>query len=104
MSIRASIAAVISMMVNAVVFGIGAIAVLSIPQLNAQASYLLPIVIVMSFLISPFIAWQIAPCCARAGSVATSARRDEMARCGPVRGVKPAPLPAPPALHRRMYG
>lgn len=61
MSIRASIAAVISMMVNAVVFGIGAIAVLSIPQLNAHAIYLLPIVIVMSFLISPFIAWQIAP-------------------------------------------
>ena len=49
------------MMVNAVVFGIGAIAVLSIPQLSANAAYLLPIVIAMSFMISPFIAWQIAP-------------------------------------------
>lgn len=61
MSIRASIATLVSMMVNAVVFGIGAIAVLSIPQLSANAAYLLPIVVVMSFLISPFIAWQIAP-------------------------------------------
>jgi hypothetical protein len=61
MSIRASIATLISMMVNAVVFGMGAIAVLSIPQLSANAAYLLPIVVVASFLISPFIAWQIAP-------------------------------------------
>jgi hypothetical protein len=61
MSIRASIATLVSMMVNAVVFGIGAIAVLSIPQLSANAAYLLPIVVVASFLISPFIAWQIAP-------------------------------------------
>jgi hypothetical protein len=61
MSIRASIATLISMMVNAVVFGVGAIAVLSIPQLSANAAYLLPIVVVTSFLISPFIAWQIAP-------------------------------------------
>ena len=61
MSTRASIAVLISMMVNAVVFGIGAIAVLSIPQLNDHAAYLLPIVIAMSFMISPFIAWQIAP-------------------------------------------
>lgn len=61
MSIRASITTLISMMVNAVVFGAGAIAVLSIPQLSANAAYLLPIVVVTSFLVSPFIAWQIAP-------------------------------------------
>jgi uncharacterized membrane protein YciS (DUF1049 family) len=61
MSIRASIAVLVSMMVNAVVFGAGAIAVLSIPRLSAQAAYLLPLVVAMSFLISPFIAWYIAP-------------------------------------------
>ncbi len=61
MSTRASIAALVSMMVNAVIFGVGAIAVLSIPQLSANAAYLLPIVVAMSFMISPFIAWQIAP-------------------------------------------
>ena len=61
MSTRASIAVLISMMVNAVVFGIGDIVGLSIPQLNAQAAYLLPLVVAMSFMISPFIAWQLAP-------------------------------------------
>ena len=61
MSIRASIATLVSMMVNAVVFGVGAIAVLAIPQLSANAAYLLPLVVIASFMISPFIAWQIAP-------------------------------------------
>jgi hypothetical protein len=61
MSTRTWIAALIWMMVNAVVFGAGAIAVLSIPQLNADATFWLPVVVVASFLISPIIAWQIAP-------------------------------------------
>ncbi len=61
MSTRAYIAALISMMVNAVVFGAGTIAVLSIPALSAYAAYLLPIVVVLSFTISPFIAWAMAP-------------------------------------------
>lgn len=61
MSIRAWISVLVSMMVNAVVFGVGAIAVLAIPQLNADAWFWLPLVIAASFLISPFIAWQIAP-------------------------------------------
>ena len=76
MSIRASIATLVSMMVNAVVFGIGAIAVLSIPQLSANAAYLLPIVVVASFLISPFIAWQIAPML-RSRSQRTHARPEQ---------------------------
>jgi ABC-type sulfate transport system permease subunit len=61
MSIRAWISFLVAMMVNAVVFGVGAIAVLAIPQLNADAWFWLPLVIAASFLISPFIAWQIAP-------------------------------------------
>ncbi len=61
MSIRVWISVLVSMMVNAVVFGIGAVAVLAIPALEAEAWFWLPLVIVVSFVISPFIAWQIAP-------------------------------------------
>ncbi len=58
---RAAIAALIWMMVNAVLFGIGAVTVLTVPSLKADASYWLPVVIVVSFLISPFIGWALAP-------------------------------------------
>lgn len=61
MSTRGYIAALIAMMVNAVIFGAGAITVLSIPALNAKAIYLLPLVIAASFIVSPFISWRIAP-------------------------------------------
>lgn len=49
-----------AIMVNAVVFGIGAITVLSVPALAAQAKYFIPAVVVASFVISPFIAIPIA--------------------------------------------
>lgn len=52
---------VVSMMVNAVIFGAGAITVLSVPALNEQAKYLLPLVVVISFVAAPFIARLIAP-------------------------------------------
>jgi hypothetical protein len=61
MTTRAYIAGLLSLMVNAVVFGAGAITVLSIPELNARAAYLLPAVIAASFMISPFVAWYLAP-------------------------------------------
>ncbi len=61
MNNRTAIAALIWMMVSAVMFGIGAVAVLSIPQLNVDAAYWLPMVIVASFVVSPFIAWALAP-------------------------------------------
>ena len=51
----------VSMMVNAVLFGTGAITVLSIPALAEQAKYLLPLVVVISFAAAPFIARVIAP-------------------------------------------
>jgi hypothetical protein len=60
MSTRTYIAALISMMVNAIIFGAGATAVLSIPALSAHAAYLLPAVVLLAFLIAPFIAWAIA--------------------------------------------
>jgi hypothetical protein len=50
-----------SMLVNAVLFGAGAIAILTIPALAEQARYLFPAVIVASFVLSPFIAGWIAP-------------------------------------------
>ena len=55
------ITALISTMTNAVLFGIGAVTVLSVPALSEQAKYLLPAVIVASFLLAPFAAWFIAP-------------------------------------------
>lgn len=55
------IALLISTMVNAVVFGIGAITVLSVPQLYENAKFWLPVVIVTSFAVAPFIAAYLAP-------------------------------------------
>jgi len=51
----------VSMMVNAVVFGAGTIAILTIPVLNEHAKYLLPAWIVITFLVSPVIARFMAP-------------------------------------------
>ncbi len=49
-----------SMMVNAILFGAGAVTVLSIPALNAHATYLIPAVVVLSFLATPFVSMWIA--------------------------------------------
>jgi hypothetical protein len=46
----------VSLMVNAVVFGVGAVAILAIPSLDAQAKYLLPVWIAVTFVVSPVIA------------------------------------------------
>lgn len=61
MTVRSWITLLLALMVNAVVFGIGATMVLSIPSLNEWAAVLLPIVIVVSFLLGPIIAYKIAP-------------------------------------------
>ena len=61
MSTRLSIAALITMMINSIIFGIGAVAVLSVPSLADNASTLLPAVIVASFIVAPIIAWFMAP-------------------------------------------
>lgn len=61
MSNRFAIALLISMVVNAVLFGIGAITVLSYPPLVPYAPVLLPAIVVFSFLAAPFFAWVIAP-------------------------------------------
>ncbi len=61
MSTRLAIAALIYMMVNAVVFGIGAVTVLSIPSLSENATVWLPTVVIVSFVLAAPIAWLIAP-------------------------------------------
>lgn len=53
--------AITAMMVNVVVFGFGAIAILAIPALNENAKFLLPAWILISFGATPFIARRIAP-------------------------------------------
>jgi hypothetical protein len=55
------ITAVIYMMVNAVLFGIGTTAVLSIPTLAEQASTLIWVVTVLSFVLALPIAYVLAP-------------------------------------------
>ncbi|QLF68331.1 hypothetical protein FE840_001490 [Peteryoungia desertarenae] len=50
-----------SMMINAVVFGVGAIVVLSIPALAEHAIYLIPAVVVISFVVAPILSFYVAP-------------------------------------------
>ena len=61
MRTRTLIAALIALPVNAVLFGAGAIAVLSVPVLAEQAKYLLPVVIVTALAATLPVAWMLAP-------------------------------------------
>lgn len=61
MSVRFQIAVMVGLMINAIIFGIGAVTVLSVPALSAHAAYLLPAVVICAFVITPLIAWMIAP-------------------------------------------
>lgn len=46
--------------ISSVLFGTGAVTVLSTPMLNAHAPYLIPAVVVLSLAISPFLAGYVA--------------------------------------------
>ena len=59
--IRAQIAALIFTMTNAVLFGAGLIAVLSVPALSAHAGTGIVVVVVLSFVLAAPAAWFIAP-------------------------------------------
>ncbi len=61
MRTRTFITAMIALPVNAVLFGVGAIAVMSVPALAEQAKYLLPAVIVLGLVATVPIAWMLAP-------------------------------------------
>ena len=58
---RIYITILLSLMTCSVLFGIGAVAVLSVPTLSEQAKFLLPVVIAASFVLGPIIAWFMAP-------------------------------------------
>lgn len=55
------VAALIFTMVNAVVFGVGLVTVLATPAMSQHAFFWIPTVVVSSFVISPPLAWLIAP-------------------------------------------
>jgi hypothetical protein len=61
MQTRTYIAALVTMMTSAVIFGIGTTVVLSIPTLSKNAATLLPIVIATSFIVGPIVGWALAP-------------------------------------------
>jgi hypothetical protein len=58
---RLRVAALIYCMVNAVVFGVGAILVLSLPLLASHAFFWMPALVASSFVISAPLSWFIAP-------------------------------------------
>ena len=58
---RLRVAAVIFLMVNAVVFGVGLITVLMTPALAHHAFFWIPAIIVASFVVSAPLSWFIAP-------------------------------------------
>jgi hypothetical protein len=58
---RLRVAALIFCMVNAVVFGVGVILVVSSPALMSHAFFWIPAVVVSSFAISGPLSWFIAP-------------------------------------------
>jgi uncharacterized membrane protein YciS (DUF1049 family) len=58
---RARVAALIYSMVNAIIFGIGLVIVLSVPALTAQAFFWIPTVVLTSFVLAAPLCWLIAP-------------------------------------------
>lgn len=61
MSVRLQLAIMVGLMINAILFAIGILTVLSIPILANNAKYAIPVVVVACFTITPFIAWIMAP-------------------------------------------
>jgi hypothetical protein len=58
---RMRVAALIYLIVNAVVFGVGLISVLMTPTLAQHAFFWIPAIIVTSFVLSAPLSWFIAP-------------------------------------------
>ncbi|OCP03929.1 MULTISPECIES: hypothetical protein [unclassified Ensifer] len=61
MSVRLQLAIMVGLMINAILFGIGIVTILSIPVLADNAKYSIPVLVVACFTITPFIAWLMAP-------------------------------------------
>ncbi len=52
---------IVSMQINAVLFGLGTITVLSTPELAVHAKYLIPAIVALSFGLAPFLALVVFP-------------------------------------------
>ena len=61
MRTRSFIALALAFMVNAVLFGTGAVVVLSVETLRDHATYLIPAVVALSLAATPFVSWYLAP-------------------------------------------
>ena len=61
MSNRLRITLLIYSMTNAIIFGAGVTAVLSLPSLIAHAAEWIPVVVVASFILAAPVAWLVAP-------------------------------------------
>jgi hypothetical protein len=57
---RTVLAALVALMINVTAFCVAAIIVFSVPPLYAHAWFWLPMLMALSFLIAPFIAWVVA--------------------------------------------
>ncbi|WP_075998198.1 hypothetical protein [Salaquimonas pukyongi] len=79
MRTRTIMTILVALMVNAVVFGTGAIIVLTVPPLRDHLTWLLPSVVVASLLATPWLSWKIAPYL-RSRNVYRSGKRGEIFR------------------------
>lgn len=52
---------VVAMQLNAIIFGVGAITVLTVPSLALHAKWLLPVVVVAAFGLAPFLSLVVYP-------------------------------------------
>ncbi len=52
---------IVSMQINAILFGLGTITVLSVPSFALHAKYLIPAIVVLSFGLAPFLALVVFP-------------------------------------------
>ncbi|MEI2299866.1 hypothetical protein [Ensifer sp. MJa1] len=61
MSVHLQLAIMVGLMINAILFGIGIVTVLSVPFLADNAKYSIPALVAICFCITPFVAWFMAP-------------------------------------------
>ena len=61
MSVRLQLAIMVGLMINAILFGIGIVTILSVPVLADNAKYSIPVLVVACFVTTPFVAWIMAP-------------------------------------------
>lgn len=94
MQTRATIAVLIGLMINAVLFGIGTVTVLTVPALAAEAAFYLPLVVVLSLNLTPAIAWAMAP-----RLQARTWRREPPL----IHSLRRVPVPIVRPVHRRSF-